>query len=138
NLPSLINEGNRVVTSLLEQSVDLPGWLKDGVDSITDSLNDITLNFGKWFVQFFQSVVQGAFIIVLVPFFFLFMLNDHDKFLPFISSFFSGKKKNSFATRLTSIYPEIIPYIQNNFINTIKNIILSIISNSDNIRNILC
>src|SRR5699024_7332644 len=94
NLPSLINEGNRVVTSLLEQSVDLPGWLKDGVDSITDSLNDITLNFGKWFVQFFQSVVQGAFIIVLVPFFFLFMLKDHEKFLPFISSFFSGKKKN--------------------------------------------
>src|SRR5699024_12543601 len=79
--------------SLLEQSVDLPGWLKDGVDSITDSLNDITLNFGKWFVQFFQSVVQGAFIIVLVPFFFLFMLKDHEKFLPFISSFFSGKKK---------------------------------------------
>src|SRR5699024_2519853 len=55
NLPSLINQANRVVTSLLEQSVDLPGWLKDGVDSISDSLNDIALNFGKWFVQSFQS-----------------------------------------------------------------------------------
>jgi len=28
NLPSLINDSNRLITSLLEQSVDLPGWLK--------------------------------------------------------------------------------------------------------------
>src|SRR5699024_2664084 len=92
NLPSIINEGNWVVTYLLEQSVDLPGWLRDGVDSITDSMNNIALIFGKWFVQFFHSVVHVAFIIVLVPFFFLFMLKDHEKFLPFIPSFFSGKK----------------------------------------------
>lgn len=112
NLPSLINEANRVVTSLLEQSVDLPGWLKDGVDSITESLNDIALNFGKWFVQFFQSVVQGAFIIVLVPFFFLFMLKDHEKFLPFISSFFSGKKKDWVVKTIRDIDDVLSLYIQ--------------------------
>src|SRR5699024_12140473 len=38
NLPSLINEANRVVTSLLEQSVDLPGWLKDRSEEHTSEL----------------------------------------------------------------------------------------------------
>src|SRR5699024_6245162 len=112
NLPSLINEGNRVVTSLLEQSVDLPGWLKDGGDSITDSFKDITLNSGQWFGQFLQSVVRGAFIIVLVPFFFLFMLKDHEKFLPFISSFFSGKKKNWVVKTIRDIDDVLSLYIQ--------------------------
>lgn len=112
NLPSLINDSNRLITSLLEQSVDLPGWLKDGVDSITDSLNAIALNFGKWFVQFFQSVVQGAFVVVLVPFFFLFMLKDHEKFLPFISSFFSGKKKDWVVKTIRDIDGVLSLYIQ--------------------------
>lgn len=112
NLPSLINDSNRLITSLLEQSVDLPGWLKDGVDSITDSLNSIALNFGKWFVQFFQSVVQGAFVIVLVPFFFLFMLKDHEKFLPFISGFFSGKKKEWVVKTIKDIDGVLSLYIQ--------------------------
>ncbi|HLR59209.1 MAG TPA: AI-2E family transporter [Pseudogracilibacillus sp.] len=112
NLPSLINDSNRLITSLLEQSVDLPGWLKDGVDSITDSVNAIALNFGKWFVQFFQSVVQGAFVIVLVPFFFLFMLKDHEKFLPFISSFFSGKKKEWVVKTIRDIDGVLSLYIQ--------------------------
>lgn len=112
NLPSLINDSNRLITSLLEQSVDLPGWLKDGVDSITDSVNAIALNFGKWFVQFFQSVVQGAFVVVLVPFFFLFMLKDHEKFLPFISSFFTGKKKVWIKKTLKDIDDVLSLYIQ--------------------------
>lgn len=112
NLPSLINDSNRLITSLLEQSVDLPGWLKDGVDSITDSVNAIALNFGKWFVQFFQSVVQGAFVVVLVPFFFLFMLKDHEKFLPFISSFFSGKKKEWIVKTIRDIDGVLSLYIQ--------------------------
>lgn len=112
NLPSIINDSNKLITSLLEQSVDLPGWLKDGVDSITDSLNSIALNFGKWFVQFFQSVVQGAFVIVLVPFFFLFMLKDHEKFLPFVSSFFTGKKKEWIVKTLKDIDDVLSLYIQ--------------------------
>src|SRR5690625_449693 len=79
---------------------------------VTIRLNDIALNFGKWFVQFFQSVVQGAFVIVLVPFFFLFMLKDHEKFLPFISSFFSGKKKNWIVKTIRDIDDVLSLYIQ--------------------------
>lgn len=112
NLPSLINDSNRLITTLLDQSVDLPGWLKDGVDSLTDSLNSIALNFGKWFVSFFQSVLQGAFLVVLVPFFFLFMLKDHEKFLPFVSSFFTGKKKTWVVKTLKDIDDVLSLYIQ--------------------------
>lgn len=112
NLPSFINETNRLVISLLEQAGDLPGWLNDGVKSITDSLNSIALNFGKWFVQFFQSVLQGAFVIVLVPFFLLFMLKDHEKFLPFVTGFFTGKKKEWVSKTLKDIDDVLSLYIQ--------------------------
>ncbi len=112
NLPSLINESNRLVISLLEQAGDLPAWLNDGVKSITDSLNDIALNFGKWFVHFFQSVLQGAFVVVLVPFFLLFMLKDHEKFLPFVTSFFTGKKKEWLTKTLKDIDEVLSLYIQ--------------------------
>ena len=112
NLPSFINETNRLVISLLEQAGDLPGWLNDGVKSITDSLNSIALNFGKWFVQFFQSVLQGAFVVVLVPFFLLFMLKDHEKFLPFVSGFFTGKKKEWISKTLKDIDDVLSLYIQ--------------------------
>lgn len=112
NLPSLINQSNKLVISLLEQAGDLPAWLNDGVKSITDSLNDIALNFGKWFVHFFQSVLQGAFIVVLVPFFLLFMLKDHEKFLPFVTSFFTGKKKRWLTKTLKDIDEVLSLYIQ--------------------------
>ena len=112
NLPAIINDANKLVISLLDQAGDLPGWLKDGVDSITDSLNAIALNFGKWFVHFFQSLLQGAFIVVLVPFFFLFMLKDHEKFLPFVSSFFTGKKKEWIVKTLKDIDDVLSLYIQ--------------------------
>lgn len=112
NLPSFINETNRLVISLLEQAGDLPSWLNDGVKSITDSLNAIALNFGKWFVQFFQSVIQGAFVVVLVPFFLLFMLKDHEKFLPFVTGFFNGKKKEWVSKTLKDIDDVLSLYIQ--------------------------
>ncbi len=90
NLPSLINQSNKLVISLLEQA----------------------LNFGKWFVHFFQSVLQGAFIVVLVPFFLLFMLKDHEKFLPFVTSFFTGKKKRWLTKTLKDIDEVLSLYIQ--------------------------
>ena len=112
NLPSIINESNKLVLSLLDQAGDLPGWLKDGVDSVTDSLNSIALNFGKWVVHFFQTIVQGAFVVVLAPFFLLFMLKDHEKFVPFVSSFFTGKKKEWLKKTLHDIDDVLSLYIQ--------------------------
>lgn len=112
NLPAIVNESTKLINSLLSQAGDLPSWLKDGVDSVTDSLNAIALNFGKWVVHFFQSIFQAAFVAVLAPFFLIFMLKDHEKFVPFVTKFFTGKKKEWLNKTLSDIDDVLSLYIQ--------------------------
>lgn len=99
--PTLIEDSNTLIVGLIEQTDNLPKWAKDSInnatenatDSVTDSLNKITAKAGKWIVSIFQSIVQVALILILVPFFLIFMLKDHEKFMPFILQFFSGNAK---------------------------------------------
>lgn len=60
----------------------------------------------------FQSVVQTAFTLILVPFFFIFILKDHEKFAPFIYNFFSGKQKDWVKKTLHDIDTVLRTYIQ--------------------------
>ena len=97
---------------MLQQKDDLPPKLKESIDSAADSLQSIAVKFGKWVVQFLQSFFQAMFLLVLVPFFFIFMLKDHEKFAPFIYSFFSGKRKEWIKKTLHDIDTVLRSYIQ--------------------------
>src|SRR5690625_379725 len=95
NIPFIVAEINIFIPKLVAEAVELPVWVKDAIDNVLDSLYDIALNFGKWAVHFFQSIIQGTLVLVLAPFFLLFMLKDHEKFVPFITQFFSGEDRKS-------------------------------------------
>ena len=73
--------------------MNFPANLEDSIDSATESVQSIAVEFGKWIVQFLQSFFQAMFLLILVPFFFIFMLKDHEKFAPFIYDFFTGKRR---------------------------------------------
>src|SRR5699024_8851401 len=93
NAPAIINETTVFVVDLLEKTGSLPIWLKDAIDNVTDSLSSISMQFGKWTVTLIQSLFQGTLVLVLAPFFLIFMLKDHEKFSPFVTKFFSGETK---------------------------------------------
>lgn len=93
NTPAIIQESNSLFVELTKHTGDLPEWVDDSIESAKDTLQTFTVQFGKWIVGFFQSVFQGTLILVLTPFFLLFMLKDHEKFLPFVTKFFSGEMK---------------------------------------------
>src|SRR5690625_2588198 len=93
NSPAIINETTVFVVDLLEKRGSLPIWLKDAIDNVTDSLSSISMQFGKWTVFLIQSLFQGTLVLVLAPFFLIFMLKDHEKFVPFVTKFFSGDAK---------------------------------------------
>jgi len=112
NAPMFVQEANVFFIQLLQQTGSLPGWLKDSIDSVTESLNTITVQFGKWIVQFVQSIIQGTLILVLVPFFLIFMLKDHEKFLPFIQQFLSGETKKWVTKTLKDIDEVLSLYIR--------------------------
>lgn len=94
NAPMIATEVNQLIVQVVQQTGNLPEWAKDSIDSATESLNEYTVQFGKWIVQFLQSVFQGTIVLVLVPFFLVFMLKDHEKFVPFILQFFSGEVRD--------------------------------------------
>lgn len=112
NMPFIVAEMNHIIPKLLAEAGELPSWIKDAIDNVLDSLNDIALNFGKWTVQFFQSVFQGALILVLAPFFLLFMLKDHEKFVPSITQFFTGERKKWVNKTLKDVDNVLSAYIQ--------------------------
>lgn len=114
--PTLIEDSNTLVVGLIEQTDNLPKWAKESINnatnSVTDSLNTITAKAGKWIVSIFQSLIQGALILVLVPFFLIFMLKDHEKFMPFILQFFSGNTKDWIRKTFTDVNDVLSLYIR--------------------------
>lgn len=112
NAPMIASEVNQLFIQVIQQTGNLPDWAKDSIDSATESLNEYTVQFGKWIVQFLQSVFQGTIVLVLVPFFLVFMLKDHEKFVPFILQFFSGEVKKWLAKTLKDIDDVLSLYIR--------------------------
>lgn len=112
NAPAIINESTVFIIDLLEKAGSLPGWLKDAIDSITEWLSAFTTQFGKWTVTLIQSLFQGTLILVLAPFFLIFMLKDHEKFVPFVTKFFSGDAKTWVTKTIKDIDDVLSLYIR--------------------------
>lgn len=95
NAPDIAREISNKTGYVLdkENREKLPPQLNEMIDKAINSVQLIAVGFGKLIVQFFQSLIQATFTLILVPFFFIFMLKDHEKFAPFIYNFFSGKRK---------------------------------------------
>lgn len=115
NAPGLATEFEKM-KDILPQKEDLPESLQKSFDNAADSLQAIAVNFGKWVVQFLQSFFQAVFLLVLVPFFFIFMLKDHEKFAPIIYNLFSGERRDWVKKTLGDIDHVLRSYIQGQFL----------------------
>lgn len=112
NAPKLAKELDLVKDNLLQQKNNLPQNLQDSINSAANSLQDVAIKFGKWIVQFLQSFFQAMFLLILVPFFFIFMLKDHEKFAPIIYNLFTGERRNWIKKTLSDIDRVLRSYIQ--------------------------
>ena len=112
NTPTIVAEVNSLVDIALRQKSELPPNIEESINSAMESVESIAVGFGKWIVQFIQSFFQAMFLLVLVPFFFIFMLKDHEKFAPFVHGFFTGKKLVWVRKTLSDIDTVLRAYIQ--------------------------
>lgn len=112
NAPGFAKEIQSTVSYLLQHRDAVPQQLDDAIEKAINSVQSIAVVFGKLIIQFFQSAVQTAFILILVPFFFIYLLKDHEKLAPFILRFFSGKKKVWMEKTLHDINTVLRSYIQ--------------------------
>ncbi len=91
--PDIAREVTNKTEYVLQNRENFPEQLNKMINKVINSVESIAVGFGKLIVQFFQSLLQATFTLILVPFFFVFMLKDHEKFAPFIYNFFSGERQ---------------------------------------------
>ncbi|SIT87280.1 AI-2E family transporter [Edaphobacillus lindanitolerans] len=112
NAPALTHQLNEFRIDLLNQRDDLPEQARSAIDSALDSVEASAVKFGKWSIQFIQSLIQAVVLLILVPFFFIFMLKDHEKFAPRIYNLFHGKRREWVKNTLYDIDQVLRSYIQ--------------------------
>jgi len=112
NTPAIVTEINQLADRLLERRGELPESIQETINEKLNSLHILAFDFGKWMIQLFQSLIQATFILILVPFFLIYMLKDHEKFKPLILKFFSGDTKNWVQKTVDDIDTVLKTYIQ--------------------------
>lgn len=113
-LPILQREIENIVSFLLSQrerlpfDIDLQAVTQDALDFGTDFLSGFVSNA----VTIVTSTVSVLLTLVLGPFFFFFMLKDHQKFIPSMTSPFSGTFKQFLVELLHDIDQTLRSFIQ--------------------------
>jgi len=112
NAPEIILEVEEWTKYTLSQKDKLPESLQTTIEEATGKINTIAVTAGSLLIKFIQNVFQGVFLLVLVPFFLVYMLKDHEKFAPFVAKFFKGEKKTWVRKTLSDINDTLSSYIQ--------------------------
>lgn len=115
NVPQIsasIQDAADYVLKMFENKDNFPPQLKDFIDNMANSVQDIAVVASKGLVSFLQSVVSVSLLAILIPFFFIFMLKDHEKFAPSIYKYFSGERREWVKKTLSEIDGVLRSYIQ--------------------------
>lgn len=110
--PMIGGEIQEALDYVLDNKEHFPPQLTDLIDQVTNSIEDIAIVASGWLVSFLQSIVSVSMLMILIPFFFVFMLKDHEKFAPSIYKFFQGERREWVKKTLSEIDDVLRTYIQ--------------------------
>lgn len=102
-VPAITEDVEEMITDLYHQKNRLPKVIEQSIDDQSGRIGAIASEFGNWVVTFIQSLFQGIFALVLVPFFLFYILKDHENFAPYVAKFFKGDKKTWIRKTLVDI-----------------------------------
>lgn len=112
NAPEIIESIEETGQYLFDQRDRLPDSIEEQLNDVTSQIGERLGDVGGWVVSFIASVVSGVVTMVLVPFFLVYLLVDHKKFVPFISGFFSGERKRWIRKTMHDVDDTLQAYIQ--------------------------
>ncbi|MGE8035055.1 AI-2E family transporter [Lysinibacillus sp. NPDC093692] len=112
NVPQISASIQDAADYVLRNRDNFPPQLKDLIDNMADYVQDIAFAASKGLVSLLQSVVSVSLLAILIPFFFIFMLKDHEKFAPSIYKYFSGERREWVKKTLSEIDSVLRSYIQ--------------------------
>ncbi len=82
------------------------------IDSIVESIQGIAVAGSQMIVSIISGAVSATFTLILIPFFFIFMLKDHEKFAPQIYNIFTGDRRRWVKETLADIDNVLRNYVQ--------------------------
>ncbi|CAM5292466.1 AI-2E family transporter OS=Lysinibacillus sphaericus OX=1421 GN=LS41612_02180 PE=3 SV=1 [Lysinibacillus sphaericus] len=87
NAPMISSSIQEAADYVFKNKDNFPPQLKDFIDYLANSVQDIAVVASKWLVSFIQSLVSVSLLAILIPFFFIFMLKAtmRNLRLPFIN-----------------------------------------------------
>lgn len=112
NAPAIIEDVEDYGMYWFNQRDRLPDSIEEQLNGLQGRIGEWAGNIGSWILSFIGSFISGVITLVLVPFFLIYLLLDHDKFAPFIAKFFKGERKTWIRKTLSDIDATLQAYIQ--------------------------
>lgn len=110
--PQLQKEFESLLEFLTKQRERLPFDVQKQVDNTINQTTEILENFSSRIITVLANTIGVLLTLILVPFFFFFMLKDHEKFIPSVTSPSSGTFKQFLIELLYDIDYTLRAFIQ--------------------------
>ncbi|ERH34830.1 lipoteichoic acid biosynthesis protein CozEa [Staphylococcus equorum] len=111
-IPALQNEIQSIVNFALDQMERLPADVTDRINNMIKSMSDGATSILSNSLGFVTSFISTMFLLIMVPFFLIYMLKDHERFIPFIARLFKGDRKVFVVELLKDLNETVKSYIQ--------------------------
>lgn len=112
NAPSIATNIQDTADYILKNKDTFPPQVEEFIDSVSNSIQDYIVTASSWLVSTISGAVSATFTLILVPFFFIYMLKDHEKFAPNIYGLFTGERREWFKETLEEIDSVLRNYVQ--------------------------
>lgn len=111
-IPALQKEAEQIINFSLRQMDKLPNDVTDRINNMVKSMGDGVTNILANSITYITSLVSTIFLLIMVPFFLIYMLKDHEKFIPAVGKFFKGERKVFVVELLRNLDFTLKSYIQ--------------------------
>ncbi|WP_340291846.1 lipoteichoic acid biosynthesis protein CozEa [Staphylococcus coagulans] len=111
-IPFIQREAERLINFELDQRDRLPSQVTDKINDIVSYISEMASNILSNSLNIVTSIVSTLFLLILVPFFLIYMLKDHERFIPAVARFFNGERKIFVVTLLKDLNQTLKSYIQ--------------------------
>lgn len=112
NAPYIGDKIMEATDFVINNKENLPPQAAEIIDTISSSIQDIAVAGSQMIVSFISGAVSATFTLILIPFFFIFMLKDHEKFAPQIYNLFTGERRTWIKETLADIDTVLRNYVQ--------------------------
>ncbi|MDW4153846.1 AI-2E family transporter [Staphylococcus saprophyticus] len=111
-IPALQHEVQHIINFSLDQMERLPNDVTDRINKMVQAMSDSTANVLSNSLSYLTSFISTLFLLIMVPFFLIYMLKDHERFIPFIAKLFKGERKVFIVDLLKDLNDTLKSYIQ--------------------------